>query len=286
MPARIPLRRGFHACLVAWRFADRGWPGLTAGNFDDGRADVPGGLAGPAERVVVVGAGIAGLTVANALAHGGVECVVLEARDRIGGRLHTVDLAGSPVDLGGSWIHMPGREPDARLRRAGRCPLPQREPAARAGRLRLRARDGGCRPPRSRRASACSWRPSRRRSAACAPNSGRTRPRRTGSRRSWPGPAWRRARRGGRGRRCTGLSRPSRPAGPSASRCAGCGTRSNTTATTSVMCRTGATGAWSTRWPPVPICGWAWRWPRSRSPPVGCACAAPTARPRRARTRW
>jgi polyamine oxidase len=56
----------------------------------------------------VVGAGIAGLTAANALAHGGVECVVLEARDRIGGRLHTIDLGGSPVDLGGSWIHMPG----------------------------------------------------------------------------------------------------------------------------------------------------------------------------------
>jgi protoporphyrinogen oxidase len=48
--------------------------------------------------VVVVGAGIAGLTVANALAHGGVECVVLEARDRIGGRLHTVKLAGCCKD--------------------------------------------------------------------------------------------------------------------------------------------------------------------------------------------
>jgi monoamine oxidase len=81
--------------------------GLTAENFDDGRADVRGGVTGPVERVVVVGAGIAGLTVASALAHGGVECVVVEARDRIGGRLHTVDLAGSPVDLGGSWIHTP-----------------------------------------------------------------------------------------------------------------------------------------------------------------------------------
>ena len=68
-------------------------------------------MAEPVERVVVVGAGIAGLTVANALVHGGVECVVLEARDRIGGRLHTVDLAGSPVDLGGSWIHTPVGNP-------------------------------------------------------------------------------------------------------------------------------------------------------------------------------
>jgi monoamine oxidase len=84
---------------------------VTAGDFDDGRPDIPVRGAAPVERVVVVGAGIAGLTVANALAHGGVECVVLEARDRIGGRLHTVNLAGSPVDLGGSWIHTPAGNP-------------------------------------------------------------------------------------------------------------------------------------------------------------------------------
>lgn len=61
--------------------------------------------------MVVVGAGIAGLTVANALTGAKVECLVLEARDRIGGRLHTVDLAGTPVDLGGSWIHHPDGNP-------------------------------------------------------------------------------------------------------------------------------------------------------------------------------
>ena len=36
---------------------------------------------------------------------------MLEARDRIGGRLHTVDLDGSAVDLGGSWIHHPVGNP-------------------------------------------------------------------------------------------------------------------------------------------------------------------------------
>jgi polyamine oxidase len=78
-----------------------------AATYDDGRSDVPGGVTGPVERVVVVGAGIAGLTVANALANAGVACVVVEARDRVGGRLHTIDLAGYPVDMGGSWIHHP-----------------------------------------------------------------------------------------------------------------------------------------------------------------------------------
>ena len=80
-------------------------------SYDNGNSQIPGGITRPVERVVVVGAGIAGLTVANALAHGGVDCVVLEARDRIGGRLHTVDLAGSAVDLGGSWIHHPVGNP-------------------------------------------------------------------------------------------------------------------------------------------------------------------------------
>jgi len=62
-------------------------------------------------RVVVIGAGIAGLAAANALAGAGVECVVLEARDRIGGRLHTASLGGWPADLGGSWIHTPEGNP-------------------------------------------------------------------------------------------------------------------------------------------------------------------------------
>ena len=68
---------------------------------------IPAGVTGPVERVIVIGAGIAGLTVANALAHAGVPCVVVEARDRLGGRLHTIDLAGTPVDMGASWIHHP-----------------------------------------------------------------------------------------------------------------------------------------------------------------------------------
>jgi polyamine oxidase len=61
--------------------------------------------------VLVVGAVIAGLTAANALTGAGVECVVLEARERLGGRLHTADAGGLPADLGGSWIHTPEGNP-------------------------------------------------------------------------------------------------------------------------------------------------------------------------------
>ncbi len=82
-----------------------------AHRFDDGSTVVPGGVSGPVDRVLVLGAGIAGLTVANALDRAGVDYVVLEARGRVGGRLHTVDLGGSPVDLGGSWLHHPSGNP-------------------------------------------------------------------------------------------------------------------------------------------------------------------------------
>lgn len=65
------------------------------------------GASTPVDRVVVVGAGIAGLAAASHLRTADIPCVVLEARDRIGGRMHTVDLEGVPVDLGASWIHHP-----------------------------------------------------------------------------------------------------------------------------------------------------------------------------------
>ncbi len=63
------------------------------------------------ERVIVIGAGMAGLTAANALTAAGVETVVLEARDRIGGRTYTADVGGSRLDLGASWIHTPEGNP-------------------------------------------------------------------------------------------------------------------------------------------------------------------------------
>src|SRR5262245_30111985 len=75
--------------------------------YDDGNRDVPGGVVGDPDRVIVVGAGFAGLAAANALVNAGVEVLVLEARERIGGRAWTADVGGVPVDLGCSWIHTP-----------------------------------------------------------------------------------------------------------------------------------------------------------------------------------
>ncbi|MEO8603424.1 MAG: FAD-dependent oxidoreductase, partial [bacterium] len=53
---------------------------------------------------VVVGAGLAGLSAARALQRAGHRVVVLEARQRVGGRTHSIDVGGARLDVGGQWI--------------------------------------------------------------------------------------------------------------------------------------------------------------------------------------
>jgi monoamine oxidase len=55
--------------------------------------------------VVVVGAGFAGLTAARELSHRGLDVLVLEARDRVGGRTWTGSFADLEVELGGAVVH-------------------------------------------------------------------------------------------------------------------------------------------------------------------------------------
>lgn len=68
-----------------------------------------------ARRVCVVGAGISGLRAAGLLASEGFEVTILEARSRIGGRVHQSTRLGCSVDVGASWIHGTERNPFVEL---------------------------------------------------------------------------------------------------------------------------------------------------------------------------
>ncbi|WP_414685978.1 flavin monoamine oxidase family protein [Mycobacterium sp.] len=57
------------------------------------------------KAVLVVGAGMAGLSAARSLADAGWPVRVIEARDRIGGRVHTNREWDVPLEMGASWIH-------------------------------------------------------------------------------------------------------------------------------------------------------------------------------------
>jgi len=62
--------------------------------------------------VAVIGAGAAGIGAARRLGEAGsVSVLVLEARDRVGGRVHTIAPAGFPLDRGAEWLHSADRNP-------------------------------------------------------------------------------------------------------------------------------------------------------------------------------
>lgn len=95
-------------CAMAGEYTDWAHPSTVPGALRSGRAaarlldgDGPG-VSG--RRVVVVGAGMAGLGAATELVRRGADVIVVEARDRVGGRVRTDRSWGVPVELGASWL--------------------------------------------------------------------------------------------------------------------------------------------------------------------------------------
>src|ERR1700722_9619059 len=67
-------------------------------------------MAERTDDVVVIGAGMAGLTAARALTEAGLKVLAVEAQDRIGGRIRTQHVEGEAIELGAEFIH--GRPPE------------------------------------------------------------------------------------------------------------------------------------------------------------------------------
>jgi monoamine oxidase len=78
--------------------------------------------------VVVVGAGFAGLTAARELSRRGHSVLVVEARDRIGGRTWTTERFGRTLELGGTWVHWTQPHVWAELSRYGLAVVASPEP--------------------------------------------------------------------------------------------------------------------------------------------------------------
>lgn len=88
---------------------------LLNGSFEPAGQPFETPVTDPVKRVIVIGGGYAGIAAANALRTYGIEVVVLEGRQNIGGRTQTVSLAGANAEAGGGWIHAPIGNPLSEL---------------------------------------------------------------------------------------------------------------------------------------------------------------------------
>ena len=92
-------------------------------------------MANSGVEVVIVGGGAAGIAAARTLHDAGVDCLLVEARDRLGGRAWTMnEPGGTPIDLGCGWLHSADRNPwreiaEAQGRTIEKTPPPWMRPA-------------------------------------------------------------------------------------------------------------------------------------------------------------
>jgi len=68
---------------------------------------------------IVIGGGFAGVAAARELTVAGLDCTLIEARDRLGGRTWYRDWGGDDIELGGGWVHWHQPHAWAELTRAG-----------------------------------------------------------------------------------------------------------------------------------------------------------------------
>lgn len=92
-------------------------------------------MANSDTEVVIIGGGAAGIAAGRRLAKAAIECLLVEARPRLGGRAWTVaDRSGCALDLGCGWLHSADRNPWVKIaegqgRSIDKSPPPWQKPA-------------------------------------------------------------------------------------------------------------------------------------------------------------
>lgn len=81
--------------------------GLVQGVPSIGVISPPTNMTSTLDRcdVIVIGAGYAGLTAVRDACLAGLKVLLIEARDRIGGRSWSSNIGGYPFEMGGTWVH-------------------------------------------------------------------------------------------------------------------------------------------------------------------------------------
>jgi monoamine oxidase len=95
-------------------------------------------MANDSVEVAVIGGGAAGIAAARRLRDAGAKALIVEARDRLGGRAWTIEAGGFPIDLGCGWLHSAKRNPwmaiaEAQGRRIDRTPPPWARATSQSG---------------------------------------------------------------------------------------------------------------------------------------------------------
>jgi monoamine oxidase len=92
-------------------------------------------MASSETKVAIIGGGVAGIVAGRRLREAGIDCLVIEARGRLGGRAWTIaDASGFALDLGCGWLHSADRNPWTKIaerqgRTIDRSAPPWRKPA-------------------------------------------------------------------------------------------------------------------------------------------------------------
>jgi monoamine oxidase len=69
-------------------------------------------------EVAIIGGGAAGVAAGRHLHDAGIDCLIVEARDRLGGRAFTASHAGHAIDLGCGWLHSADKNPWSKVAQA------------------------------------------------------------------------------------------------------------------------------------------------------------------------